>query len=96
MYGVFEYKKRPRFKGRKNIWGYDLCNEPCQNTPVPFNYWDCQYRAAKAIREIDPHTPVIIESNGMCGIGSYADMQPLPLKNINCDHVDFINPALIP
>ena len=25
-----------RFKGRKNIWGYDLCNEPCQNTPVPF------------------------------------------------------------
>lgn len=71
-----------RFKGQKNIWGYDLCNEPCQNTPVPFNYWDCQYRAAKAIRELDPHTPVIIESNGMCGIGSYADMQPLPLKNI--------------
>ena len=75
-------KTAHRLKGKKIIWGYDLCNEPCQSAEVKFNYLDCQYRAAKAIRQIDPEIPLIVESNGMCSTAGYTYLKPLPFKNI--------------
>ncbi len=72
-----------RLKGKKMIHGYDLCNEPCQKQPVKYkNYIDCQAAAAQAIRKIDPQTPVIIETNNLCGPESFSYLKPLPLKNI--------------
>ncbi len=72
-----------RLKGKKMIYGYDLCNEPNQIQPVKYlNYIDCQYRAAEAIRKIDPETPVIVESNALCAPSAFAYLKPLPLKNI--------------
>ena len=52
-----------RFSGHPALYGYDLVNEPKQVAFAPVSYWDIQRRAAEAIREIDPATPIVVESN---------------------------------
>ena len=69
-------------KGHKAIWCYNLINEPWQKCPAKFDYLTLQYEAAKAIRKIDPHTPITIESNDASAESSFAYLQPLPLKDI--------------
>lgn len=74
-----------RFKDNPAIWGYDLINEPHQSESsdnVRESYLAIQYRAAKAIREIDPQVPIIVESNCWDGPWSFEYLQPLPLSNI--------------
>lgn len=71
-----------RFKNRNMIWGYDLCNEPWQRGSVRNNYLKCQYLAAKEIRKIDPHTPIIVESNTMCLPADFCYLKPLPFTNV--------------
>jgi len=71
-----------QFKGRNMIWGYDLCNEPWQRGSVRNNYLKCQYLAAKEIRKIDPHTPIIVESNSMCLPADFCYLKPLPFTNV--------------
>lgn len=73
-----------RFRGRPEIYGFDLVNEPQQITPAlpGCDYWSLQCRAAEAIREVDPETPVIIESNCYDGPATFSYMFPLALTNI--------------
>lgn len=73
-----------RFKGRPEVYGFDLINEPQQITPAlpGCDYWSIQSRAAEAIRVIDPETPVIIESNCYDGPGTFGYLKPLALTNI--------------
>ena len=71
-----------RYKDNPVIYGYDLVNEPDQRGPAKYNYWTLQFDAAKAIREIDPETPIIVESNNWCSPLSYDEFSPMPLKNI--------------
>ncbi len=71
-----------RYKGNPVIFGYDLVNEPEQRGPAKFDYWTLQFDAAKAIRAIDPETPVIVESNTWCSPLTYDEFSPMPLKNI--------------
>lgn len=71
-----------RFKGKKAVWGYDILNEPSQSTRVRNNYINYQWRIARAIREVDAETPIIVESNAMCAPQAYYYMMPLPLMNI--------------
>ncbi len=71
-----------RYKDNPVIYGYDLVNEPDQRGPAKFDYWTLQFDAAKAIRAIDPETPVIVESNNWCSPLSYDEFSPMPLKNI--------------
>ena len=73
-----------RFKGRPEIFGFDLVNEPQQLTPAlpGCDYWSIQSRAAEAIREVDPETPVIIESNCYDSPQPFTYMYPLNLTNI--------------
>ena len=73
-----------RFRGRPEIYGFDLINEPQQVTPAlpGCDYWSIQSRAAEAIRAIDPETPVIIESNCYDGPGTFSYLRPLALTNI--------------
>ena len=59
-----------------------MINEPYQKRPAKFDYLTLQYEAAKAIRKIDPHTPITIESNDASDPLSFAYLQPLPLKDI--------------
>ncbi|MGN0847044.1 MAG: glycoside hydrolase family 5 protein [Kiritimatiellia bacterium] len=73
-----------RFRGRPEIYGFDLVNEPQQVTPAlpGCDYWSIQSRAAEAIRAIDPETPIIIESNCYDGPATFSYLKPLALTNI--------------
>ncbi|MBI5835324.1 MAG: cellulase family glycosylhydrolase, partial [Armatimonadetes bacterium] len=74
-----------RFKGHPALWGYDLVNEPVQNTPPPDgvdDYLAVQVRAAKAIRRIDPTTPIIIEVDQWDSAAAYADFDPVDVTNV--------------
>ena len=64
------------------IYGYDLFNEPQQVTKVDYGYWEMQFEAAKAIREIDPETPIVMEGNIKCDPCAYPYMKALPLKDV--------------
>ena len=73
-----------RFKGREGIYGYDLINEPCQTheTPPECDWWSLQRRAAEAVREEDPITPIIVESNQWDSPGPFRYLSPLTLTNV--------------
>jgi len=72
-----------RFKGRREIYGFDLVNEPCQRTlPVTCDYLALQKRAAEAVREIDPETPIIVESNMSDNPQTFAYLSPLDIDNV--------------
>ena len=71
-----------RFRSCPVIYGYDLVNEPDQRGAVKFSYRQLQLDAARAIREIDPEVPIIVESNYWCSPDAFGSLTPLPLKNI--------------
>ncbi len=73
-----------RFKGRPEVYGFDLINEPQQIKPAlpGCDYWSIQSRAAEAIRAIDPETPILIASNCYGGPGTFSYLKPLALTNI--------------
>ena len=74
-----------RFRGNADvIYGYDLCNEPVQyRMALPdCDWWSLQRRAAEAIREIDPETPIIIESNLWDVPSTFGTLSPLTLTNV--------------
>lgn len=71
-----------RFKGNSTIYGYDLVNEPHQKGRVKNDYWTLQRRAAEVVRQIDPDTPIIIESDGSDSPAAYAWLSPLRMDNV--------------
>ena len=71
-----------RCAGHPALYGYDLVNEPIQRVPAPFSYWELQRRAAEAIREIDPTTAIVVESNLGCVAESYRYLSPLAMDNV--------------
>jgi hypothetical protein len=70
------------------VWAYDLVNEPTQfGDPKVCDYLEIQRRAAAAIREIDPRTPVVVSCNAApggawCAPSSFASMEPLDIVNV--------------
>ena len=64
------------------IYGYDLINEPAQWGAARNSYWELQRRAAEAIREIDPATPVIVASNMADSPGAFRYLSPLAMDNV--------------
>ena len=74
-----------RFAGNADvIYGYDLCNEPVQNDEAlpGCDFWSLQRRAAEAIREVDPETPVIVETNNWDVPSAFGMLSPLALVNV--------------
>ena len=71
-----------RFKGRPELYGFDLINEPAQTRRAVCDYWTLQKRAAEAVRAIDPDTPIIIESNGWDSADTFAYLSPLAMDNV--------------
>lgn len=73
-----------RFKGNPRLYAYDLVNEPKQVRPTRkgMGYLELQYEVAKAIRTVDPVTPIAVESNFNCNLDTFGFMEPLPLKDI--------------
>lgn len=72
-----------RLKGNADvIYGYDLVNEPTQYGRAPFDYWTLQRRAAEAVREIDPDTAIIVESNDWDSPAAFSYLSPLRMGNV--------------
>ena len=73
-----------RFRGRKNVYGYDLINEPNQQFVgiTDGDWWSLQRRAAEAVREIDPDVTLIIESNGWASPNAFSYLRPLRMTNV--------------
>lgn len=69
-----------RFRGHPAVWAYGLMNEPVQNRPSPPgvpDWWHAQKRAAEAVREIDPRTPVLIACDQWNSPEGFAWMEPV-------------------
>ena len=64
------------------IYGYDLVNEPVQHGHAPIDYWTIQRRAAEAVREIDPLTPIVVESNDWDSPDAFVTLSPLAMDNV--------------
>jgi len=74
-----------RFKGNPAVYGYDLVNEPVQNqlSPEGVDDWlGVQVRAAKAVRAIDPSTPILIETDEWDSPEPFALLQPVDVPNV--------------
>ena len=73
-----------RYCGRKIVYGYDLVNEPKEQpgSKAKFTYWDVQEDAIKAIRAIDPTTPIVVSANWGDGPISFLTLKPFPHDNI--------------
>ena len=71
-----------RFNGNPVLYGYDLVNEPTQQRPVKNNYWDIQRRAAEAIREIDPVTPIVFAANLASKAPAFRYLRPIAMDNV--------------
>ena len=71
-----------RFRGDRRLYGYDLVNEPQQLGPAPQSYLHVQLAAARAIREIDPVTPIIVAANGFGSPSGFRTMSPLRMDNV--------------
>ena len=68
---------------RDVVYGYGLMNEPRQETPSPegLDLHAIQTRAARAIREIDPSTPIVVGSMHN-DPGWFRKLEPLDLDNV--------------
>lgn len=74
-----------RFQGHPAVWGYDLVNEPVQSEPPGeggIDYLAAQVRAAKAIRAIDPDTPIIIEVDHWCSADGFRYIEPVDVPRV--------------
>ncbi len=74
-----------RFKGHPNVWGYDLVNEPVQNLPPGeggTDYWQAQVLAARAIRAIDPDTPIIFEVDHWDSADGFKYVEPVDIPRV--------------
>ncbi len=77
-------KMARRYRGAKAVWGYDLANEPVENTfGEGCDDWQAlAERAAKAIREIDPERAIIVEPAAWGGPGGLDELQPINVPNV--------------
>ena len=72
-----------RFRGNEDvIYGYDLINEPEQQSPAQTDYLELQEKVAREIRTIDPETPIIVESNGWDAPFAFSYLSPIGLDNV--------------
>jgi len=74
-----------RFKGNPAVWGYDLVNEPVQNVLPKAgepDYLGIQVLAAKAIRKVDPDTPIIIEVDQWDSAEGFKYIEPVDVSNV--------------
>ena len=73
-----------RFKGASSICAYDLVNEPHQtyHAVAGNDALSLQMRAARAIREIDPAIPIVVEPIHSTSPTGFRTLRALPLENV--------------
>ncbi len=70
-------------KGNRAIFAYGLINEPVQNFPAESENWhELQFKAAKAIREVDPDIPIVVSAPDWDSPEGFSRMRPIPLRDI--------------
>ena len=73
-----------RFKGSPALLAYDLVNEPHQtyNAVGGNDFLSLQLRAAKAIREIDPDIPIVVEPIHAASPEGFKTLRAVPMKDV--------------
>jgi len=73
-----------KYKDVKCIWGYDLLNEPLENSVSEdvADWQELAERAARAIRKIDPTRAIIVEPAPWGGPGALEQLRPLDVPNV--------------
>ena len=73
-----------RFKGSPALLAYDLLNEPHQtfNAVGGNDFLSLQLRAAKAIREIDPDIPIVVEPIHAASPEGFKTLRAVPMKDV--------------
>lgn len=76
-----------RYKGDPVLYGYDLLNEPREENYVykpggGLSWNRLADRIARAIREIDPKTPIVIEPHNWGGATGLETFQPIHVPNV--------------
>ncbi|TQM49436.1 cellulase (glycosyl hydrolase family 5) [Arcticibacter tournemirensis] len=73
-----------RYKKNAAILGYDLVNEPMQDTlpPKGLDYYTTQKAAAQEIRKIDRYKKIFIETEDGASPTDFNFLKPMPLSNI--------------
>ncbi len=74
-----------RYRGRPGVWAYDLMNEPVQTRPSPpgvMNWAELQVAAARAVRAIDPDTPILIATDQWNSPEAFAWMEPVDVPRV--------------
>lgn len=73
-----------RYKNNDTVWAYDLVNEPIDDTTSIdcFDWNRLAWETSKQIREIDPHTVIIIEPAQGGSPEGFLKLYPLDIPNI--------------
>ena len=73
-----------RYKGNRTVWGYDLINEPVEGREPPkgMDYYETEFKAAKAIRAIDKSVPIIFEVNDWDSPSEFSFLKPIPVIHV--------------
>lgn len=73
-----------RYLNTKEIWGYDIANEPVEDVigDECDDWRDLAERTAKAIREIDPNRAIIVEPADWGGPQGLRDFVPIDVPNV--------------
>lgn len=73
-----------RYRGNRQIWGFDLANEPVEGwVEADCDDWPAlATRAARAVEAIDPDRVVIVEPNDWGGPDAIQGLEPLPVSNV--------------
>ncbi len=73
-----------RYKGEKQIWGFDLVNEPVDDTASDGcdDWQGLALRAGRAVQEIDPARVLIVECPSWGSPDGFTGFQPIPLPHV--------------
>lgn len=73
-----------RYKGVRGIWGFDLANEPVEDSlgEDTEDWHGLAERAARAIRAIDPKRTIIVECAAGGGPGGFDGFEPIDVPNV--------------
>ncbi|MFA5203788.1 MAG: cellulase family glycosylhydrolase [Lentisphaeria bacterium] len=76
-----------RYRGNSAVWGYDILNEPRENDYVyeaggALDWNRLALRLARAIRDLDPDTPIVVEPAMIAHPDGLSMLVPLPVTNV--------------
>ena len=73
------------FKGRKEIYAFELLNESHVRMPITedcYSYLELMDRTAQEINKIDPERTIIVQPEEWWGTSAFYKMRPIKAKNI--------------